>query len=251
MLKIDLHLHTAEDPVDPITHDAWSLVDRAADQGYGALAITLHDRQLSDPGLREYARDRGVVLLPGIEKTVSGKHVLLINFPAAAEQVETFADLAALKRRSGGLVVAPHPFFPAASCVGSRLEEDPDLFDAVEWSWFWTRGLNFNARAARWAAARGKPLIGNSDLHDLRQLGRTYSIVDAAPEPGAICEAIRRGRVALRTEPVSPLGLARVLQGMLLRGWAAALTPGAALTATAGTASAGPASAIEPATPTR
>lgn len=241
MLKIDLHLHTAEDPVDRITHDAWSLVDRAAAEGYGALAVTLHDRQLSDPGLREYARDRGLILLPGIEKTVSGKHVLLINFPAVAEQVEDFADLALLKRRSGGLVVAPHPFFPGSSCVGSLLEEHPDLFDAVEWSWFWTRGLNFNARAARWAAARGKPVVGNSDLHDLRQLGRTYSLVDAEPDAEAICEAIRDRRVVLRTEPVSPLGLGRVLQGMVLRGWGAALTPAATPTCRGGQASIGPA----------
>ena len=48
VLKIDLHLHTAEDPVDVIRHDAYALLDRAAGLGYGALAITLHDHQLAD-----------------------------------------------------------------------------------------------------------------------------------------------------------------------------------------------------------
>lgn len=218
MLKIDLHLHTAEDPIDRITHDARALVDRAAAEGYDAIAVTLHERQLDEPDVREYARERRVVLLPGIEKTVAGKHVLLINFPPAAERVETFADLAVLKQRSGGLVVAPHPFFPGRSCVGSRLEEHADLFDAVEWSWFWMGGLNFNARAARWAAAHGKPVVGNSDLHDLSQLGRTYSLVEAELDAEAICDGIRNGRVVLRTEPATPLGLAYVLSGMALRG---------------------------------
>ena len=54
------------------------------------------------------------------------------------------------------------------------LDAHADLFDAVEWTYFWTKVTNFNARAARWAQAHGKPLVGNSDLHDLRQLGRTY-----------------------------------------------------------------------------
>jgi hypothetical protein len=93
-----------------------------------------------------------------------------------------------------------------------------DLFDAVEWSYFWTRGLNFNARAASWAGAQGKPVVGNSDLHDLRQLGRTCSYVYAERDADAICSAIRSGRVTLQTSPVPPLELAQVLAGMLRRG---------------------------------
>ena len=78
------------------------------------------------------------------------------------------------------------------------METHADLFDAVEWSYFWTGGLNFNARAARWANEQGKPVVGNSDLHDLRQLGRTYSLVDAERSADAVCAAIRAGRVSLR-----------------------------------------------------
>jgi predicted metal-dependent phosphoesterase TrpH len=151
MLKVDLHLHTAEDPHDNITHDAVSLIERAADLGYGALAITLHNRQFWERRIVDYARDRGIVLLRGIERTVGGKHVLLLNFPAAVEQVRTFEDIAALKQRSNGIVIAPHPFFPAPACVGRVLDRHVDLFDAVEWSYFWTRGIDFNTRAARWA----------------------------------------------------------------------------------------------------
>ena len=98
------------------------------------------------------------------------------------------------------------------------METHADLFDAVEWSYFWTRGLNFNARAARWADERGKPVVGNSDLHDLRQLGRTYSLVDAERNADAICDAIRAGRVSLQTTPVPRLELAQVLGGMFRRG---------------------------------
>lgn len=218
MLKIDLHLHTADDPVDHMPHSAAALVDRAAALGFDALAITLHERQFTDPRVRDYARERGITLIPGIERTIEGRHVLLLNFPgSAAESARTFDDVARLKASYAGLVIAPHPYFPASSCLRGALDARAELFDAVEWSYFWTRGVNFNARAARWARAHGKPLVGNSDLHDLRQLGRTYSLVDAPPDVAAICEAIRAGRVTLHTAPVPVLELADVFTRMALR----------------------------------
>lgn len=217
MLKVDLHLHTAEDPQDYIVHDALALIDRAAELRYHALAITLHDRQLWERRLVDYARDRGIVLLSGIERTLAGRHVLLINFPAAAEQVRTFDEVASLKARCNGLVIAPHPFFPAPACVGQILERYVDLFDAVEWSYFWTRAIDFNSRAARWARRNGKPVVANSDLHDLRQLGRTHSTVEADANPDAICDAIRAGRVSITTSPVPLAELALTMGGMAWR----------------------------------
>ena len=44
MIKVELHTHTSADPVDRILHDAGQLIDRASSLGYGALAVTLHDR---------------------------------------------------------------------------------------------------------------------------------------------------------------------------------------------------------------
>ena len=199
-------------------HDGYALVDRAAALGFDALAITLHDRQYENTHLTAYADERGVLLVPGIERTIEGRHVLLLNFAAGATaRVRSLDDLAALKASGDGLVMAPHPFFPDTSCLGSRLDDYVDVFDAVEWTYFWTRRVNFNARAARWARRHGKPVVGNSDLHDLRQLGQTYSLIDAPRDAAAICQAIRTGRVELRTQPVPPLALADVFTRMLLR----------------------------------
>jgi predicted metal-dependent phosphoesterase TrpH len=217
-LKVDLHLHSSEDPVDHITYDARAVIDRAADLGFDALALTLHDGVLETDEVRKYAESRDIVLLPGIERSIRGRHVLLLNFPRGVEAVRTFDDIAALKARSNGLVIAPHAFFPDRTCLRSALNERPDLFDAVEWTYFWTHGLNFNVPAARWARVHAKPIVGNSDLHDLRQLGRTYSWVESDRDADAICEAIREGRVRLETSPVPPLELAQVLGGMFLRG---------------------------------
>src|SRR4030095_13246191 len=113
---------TSEDPIDHIQHDAATLIERAAALGFDALAITLHDRQLAERRVFDYAAERGIVLIPGIERTIQGRHVVLLNFPRAVERVCSFGEVSALKPRSNGLVIAPHPFFPGNSCLGPRLD---------------------------------------------------------------------------------------------------------------------------------
>ena len=215
MLKVDLHAHTSEDPVDRIPYDARTLIERAATLGYSALAITLHDRQLALTELTSFARERGVVLVPGIERTIRGKHVLLLNFPQGTEQVSDFDELARLRRRTNGLVVAPHPFYPHPTALGRFMETHASLFDAVEVNAFYTRLMDFNRPAVRWARERGKPLVGNGDVHRLSQLGRTFSLIDAEPQPDAICEAIRADRVSVYTEPLSVLECAWLMGDLL------------------------------------
>jgi predicted metal-dependent phosphoesterase TrpH len=216
MVKVELHAHTADDPVDRIPHTSVELIDRAAALGYGALAITLHDVQLDVRPLQPYAAERGVVLIPGVERSVQGRHVLLLNFGDGAEQVRTFDDLARLRQRQRGLVIAPHPFFPALSCLWGLLDRHRDLFDAVEYNAMFTASVNFNRAAERWALGHGKPLVGNGDIHRLHQLGTTYSLVDADHDADAICHAIAAGRVRIERKPLSWGVVARTMCEMLV-----------------------------------
>lgn len=215
MVKVDLHAHTSDDPLDRIPYSSLELIDRAAALGYGALAITLHDRQIDTGPLAPYAAERGIVLIPGIERTIEGRHVLLLNFSRASEDVRTFDDLARLKRREPGLVVAPHPYFPSAHSLFGRLHRHAGLFDAVEYNAMYTATLNFNAPAARWARAHGKPMVGNGDVHRLAQLGTTYSLVEADRDPAAICQAIAAGRVRVVTRPLSWPAAVRIMAGIV------------------------------------
>jgi predicted metal-dependent phosphoesterase TrpH len=204
VLKVELHSHSADDPIDAIPHTTLELIDRAAALRYDVLAVTLHDRQLDLRPYESYAAERGITLIPGIERTIQGKHVLLLNFRRGAEDVHTFEDVARLKRKEAGLVIAPHPFFPSTSCLRGRLmDRYADLFDAVEYNAMFTGQLNFNAAAERWANDRGKPMVGNGDIHRLRQLGHTFSMVEAEPDPDAICNAILTGRVNVIAQPQS------------------------------------------------
>lgn len=223
-MKVELHAHTDEDPDDRLAHSTAALVERAAACGYGAMAVTLHDRYFDPAPWTDLARACGLVLLSGIERSIDGRHVLLVNFPREVAEVQSFDDVARLKAATRGLVVAPHPFFPTRTALGARLDEIAALIDAVEINAMYTAWIDFNRRARTWAAAHGKPLVGNSDLHQLNQLGTTYSEVDAPADPDAICEAIRAGRVTLHTEPLSMMRAATTFAGMVAAGLAGRFT---------------------------
>jgi predicted metal-dependent phosphoesterase TrpH len=216
MLKVELHSHTADDPIDAIPHTTFELIDRAVALGYDALAITLHEHQLDLRRVEPYAAERGLVLIPGVERTIEGRHVLLLNYASGAEDVRTFAGLARLRTRARGLVVAPHPFFPTTACLRHDLERHADLFDAVERNAMFIPGVDFNRAAERFAARHGKPVVGNCDVHRLTQLGTTYSLVDADRDPVAICEAIAAGRVRVESRPLSWTEAARVISALML-----------------------------------
>ncbi|HUK36732.1 MAG TPA: PHP-associated domain-containing protein [Vicinamibacterales bacterium] len=216
MLKVELHAHTEDDPVDNIPYSTRDLIDRAVAEDFDALAVTLHDHQLDLRPWQSYASDRGLLLIPGTERTIQGKHVLLLNFASGTDDVRTFDDLAALRRRSAGLVVAPHPFFPASSCLWTELTRHADLFDAVECNGMFTRSVDFNGHAVRWAARHGKPMVGNGDVHRFPQLGPTYSLVDAERHPEAICHAIAEGRVRVVRRPLTWRTAAGVLTSLAM-----------------------------------
>ena len=48
MIKVDLHMHSGEDPEDGLRYPATALVDKAVQLGFGAIAITLHSEVLED-----------------------------------------------------------------------------------------------------------------------------------------------------------------------------------------------------------
>jgi predicted metal-dependent phosphoesterase TrpH len=206
MLRVDFHTHTADDPCDRIPYSTEELIERASQVGLDAVAVTLHDRWFDVRRVEAAARSCGITVIPGIERTIEGRHVLLINFPSEATALDSFEELARLKARHGhGLVIAPHPFFPLPHSLAGLLDRHGALFDAIEYSGCCTGGLNFNRAAVRWARAGGKPMVGCSDAHRLSVVGKTCSLVDAGePTADDICAAVKAGRVQVSARPLSP-----------------------------------------------
>ena len=63
-MKVDLHIHTSySDGV----FSPEKIVDTAIDAGLGAIAITDHDNVLSYDLAQEYAKDKYIEIIPGVE----------------------------------------------------------------------------------------------------------------------------------------------------------------------------------------
>lgn len=226
-LKFDFHMHTLDDPCDHhVYHTVFELLDRAAFLGYGALSITLHTRQFESEAASRYARERGILLIPGVEQDIEGCHVLLINFPKAeSERVSTFGDLKRLKEsaaRSGEretLVIAPHPFFPGSVALQARFWRHRDLFDAIEVSGFYHRKWNPNRKAVAAAEKLGLPLVGNSDTHTLEQFGKTWTEADCPQDADSILKAVKAGRIRVKGRALNAGEMGLIAWKVIARGY--------------------------------
>ena len=208
-VKADLHLHTAEDPLDEIDYTARELIDHAADEGFRVLAVTLHDKVFDEPAAFAHARERGVLLIPAAELRIEGADTVLLNVSAPeAATVRTFDDLRRLRAARGPslLVFAPHPFYRMGGSIGRRIEQHLDCFDAIEFCHFHVPVFDPNVPAARLARRTGKPLLATSDAHRRRFFGQNYSFLGlpkgAPPTVEGVFDAIRADRV----RRVSPTG---------------------------------------------
>ena len=201
-IKSDFHLHTRDDREDSIGHSETELIDHAAARGFGALAITNHNTYTFNNELQRYAEDRGILLIPGIEKNVERRHVLILNATPASEKISTFEDLRKAKE-DGLFLIAPHPFFKYPCSLGKKLYEHIELFDALEFCFFYSKWLNFNRKMLKLAEQKGLPVVGNSDCHLLKYMGTSYSIIHAEVQSmEAIFSAIRNNCVQVVSEPI-------------------------------------------------
>lgn len=208
--RIDLHGHCQGDPMDRLDHTIHEHIDHAHAHGLDAIAVTWHGKIFADAAAIEYARERGILLIPGMETNLFGKrHTLVLNVqPGEVPGTSTLEDLRKLCGRPDKFVLAPHPYYPYWSCLGAIIDEHPECFDGVEWCHydfdFIPDAISPNERARRWALRHSKPLISCSDAHDLHGLGRFYSEVDAdelsAP---AIFAALRANRVRFTPTPMT------------------------------------------------
>jgi hypothetical protein len=164
-IKIDLHIHTLDDPKDAIDYSAHQLLERARLLGFRVLAITLHDAVFDRQEVFADAAAMGVLLIPAAEVRVCGADVIILN--VTREEIaalKDFDDLRRLRTRRGNSIftIAPHPFYVFGSSIGSRLLAEIDCFDAIELCHFHKGLFNPNRRAEKVASRFGKPLIATS-----------------------------------------------------------------------------------------
>src|SRR5437660_2774093 len=207
-IKIDLHIHTLDDPKDAVDFSAHQLLERARALGFRVLAITLHDAVFNRKEVFADAAAMGILLIPAAEVRLLGADVIVLNVTAEeVAQMKNFDDLRSLRARRGGSIftIAPHPFYIFGGSIGSRLFAELDCFYAVDFCHFHIGLFNPNRRAQRVATRFGKPMIATSDAHRLHAFGRHYT---SMPMPPALTvenvfAGLRSGALRLTSPPCS------------------------------------------------
>jgi predicted metal-dependent phosphoesterase TrpH len=207
-IKLDLHIHTLDDPKDALDYSAHELLERARSLGFRVLAITLHDAVFDRAEVFADAADMGILLIPAAEVRLEGADVILLNVAASEiESLRTLDDLQKLRASRGHslFTIAPHPFYVLGGSMGEKLIEKIECFDAIELCHFWSRWLNPNRRAMEVAAQFQKPLIATSDAHQLHAFGSNYT---SMPRPAELTienvfAALRHGPLRLTSPPCS------------------------------------------------
>jgi predicted metal-dependent phosphoesterase TrpH len=250
-LKTNLHFHTADDPQDFVPYTTAQGIDHAAHLGFGALALTCHQRAVWTPEYAAYAAARGILLIPGIEINIRtddkrvmgdehtpaygghrdarrGRHLIILNCTPEAERVRTFADLRDYRARHPEcFVLAPHPFSYGNFSLKKFLERHITLIDAIEYTWFHSQRFDRNKKSAAVAARHGLPVIVTSDAHTFRNMDTDYALVDSAEKTiPALFDAIRNDKITnitRRKKPIREMALpAAALVGrnfLYRRGW--------------------------------
>ncbi|MFT7615989.1 MAG: putative metal-dependent phosphoesterase TrpH [Candidatus Woesearchaeota archaeon] len=209
-LRIDIHSHTNLDPVDGLQGNKtvkYSVEDackQAKKYHIDVLAFTHHNKLIITKEMNTIAKKYNILLLPGFEATIEGKHVVLIN--PTTDNITTFAQLKTEKEHNPKLLVfAPHPYYPGKDALQNKLIKHINLFDCIEYCHFYFSWCNpFNKKAKKVAKQYTKPLIATSDAHSLEGFGLSSTIVTVTEKTtDAIIQAIKDNKVTIQSEPPS------------------------------------------------
>jgi len=208
-IKLDLHIHTLDDPKDKLDYSARELLARARRLGFRVLAITLHDAVFDHAEIFAAAEGMGILLISAAEMRIEGADIILLN--VRSEEVRglrSFHDVRALRAKRGQslFTIAPHPFYFLGGSIGKRLVDEIDCFDAIELCHFHKGVFNPNRKALRVAERFGKPLIATSDAHRLDAFGQHYTSIPRPEQlsPDSVFAQLRQGRLRL-TSPAASL----------------------------------------------
>ncbi|MCF7835708.1 MAG: PHP domain-containing protein [Candidatus Marinimicrobia bacterium] len=222
IIKTNLHFHTKDDPLDHLPYTPEQAIDQASKLGFEAIAFTYHTQFYDKKKHQEYASKKNILLISGTEANIEGKDIVVLNCDKKIEEIKSMAELRNYKKQNPQiLIIAPHPFVLSKKSLGKKLIENIDLFDAIELSIFSNSFFGFNKKAQKIAKKYSKPLIATSDTHNLNDLEKGYTLIDAENKKiENIFSSIKKNKLQNKIEPMNIrtmakyriLGLIRILK---------------------------------------
>ncbi len=169
-MKCDLHCHTS------YSYDSTSppkeMVEAAIKKGIDCLAITDHEKVKGAAEALQFAFDKPILIIPGIEIKSKDGDILGLNIkkviPNALSAKETIKKI----KEAGGTAIIPHPFgwFCSFKEDLKKLVNEIDGIEILNASLFG----NGNKIAFDFAKKFNLPFTAGSDAHSPSFVGRAY-----------------------------------------------------------------------------
>lgn len=169
-MKCDLHVHTF------YSYDSTALpkemVDAALKKGVDCLAITDHGEIQGVLEAMNYASNKPILIIPGIEIKTKEGDVLGLNIKEKIPNGISAKETIGLIKEKGGIAIIPHPFalfYPFKGSLKKLLKE----IDGIEVLNASVIGSG-NKKALDFAKNHNIPFIAGSDAHFPNFIGKTY-----------------------------------------------------------------------------
>jgi len=193
-LKIDLHVHTC------YSHDAVTTLEEVVTyskkRGLDGVAITDHDTLL---GALKLVQKSKLLVIPGIEITALGGHVLALNITKSIPPKLDLSETVQRIHEAGGIAVAAHP----TSFYKSALSRQITSYDAIEVINSATVPFSFSTYLSRkLATSLNLPQTAGSDSHYAPEIGAAYTIVEADLDVDEVIQAIKGGATLPLGKPI-------------------------------------------------
>jgi predicted metal-dependent phosphoesterase TrpH/glycosyltransferase involved in cell wall biosynthesis len=209
----DLHMHTSWSHDCSMEVD--DLLDHAAAEGLGAIAITDHNVFGGALEAVDRARSRKLVVIPGEEvKTAGEGEVIGLFLEEEIPRGMSFAETVEAIRAQGGLVYIPHPFdrlhaIPDAATLQRHLAEI-DVFEVYNARLLFE---GYNDEALRFARKYNLTVGAGSDAHVLQGVGTGVVRMRRFHGPEEFLVSLRSAEVLRRPKSLAYLqGLKWVAQ---------------------------------------
>lgn len=186
-MRFDLHIHSKYSGDSKVVPR--EIVKKAERIGLDGIAVMDHNTLKGYRHIRDM--DTSLIIVPGIEVSTPAGHVIGLGLQEEIGRRSSVGEAVDVIREHGALVLAPHPhrYWSGIGEEGVLNNE----FDAIE-------GLNGrswkskNIKAQRMAEKIDLPMIGGSDAHRLKTVGKSFTIVNDVDDWEDVLDEVKDGR---------------------------------------------------------
>jgi len=199
-LRFQLHLHTTESVGTRVSVESLIKPKQALDiarmNNLDGIAITDHNKTTAYPKIKNYAKEKNIILINGIEVDTSDGHIIGLNVDTEIEKKfrkgMSALEVSDIIKSSGGTVYIPHPFDIRKKGIGRKIKEVDGIIEVFN-------SLNifcFEDKYASYVASKlNRPKAVGADAHSLNMINRGITVVNSEPDELSVLNSIKKGNV--------------------------------------------------------